>query len=503
MGQSERFCPGCLERIASAEPLCEECDFPRPELGWPVDETIGKVVNRKYRITERLGRGGFGVVMKGRQLHDEHDLGDVVLKFMQSSLTQDLSLRRRFINEAKAARALRSPHVVKVFDFDFDEHGVPFMVMEYLEGQSLSRAIRSSSLTVNRVLRIACQIAGAMDECHAAGIIHRDLKPGNILLRAGREGDFAKIIDFGIARVDNTTVTKTMMGTPRYMAPEQILRQQMDGRTDIFALGVIIHECLCGCPPIEARDDLQYLMLNLERAPTPLRQLAPEAPEELEALLLRMMAKDKEDRPGSMADVQARLRAIETSAPRQLPTSDLEDGDTVPLLGEGRADAETRTADGAGRQRQQRAVSPTRLPQTLASWLLGEELRLPVDQGRRVAVAVAAISALLAVGLVLYFNSGSQVPATTQPASRTGDNAITAAPALPPDAGPGSVSTDRGVTLFVPTKPRRRKPTLIRPIATAPDARIRAAPVKNRRRRAPRKRSISEDSWGKLPDGGI
>ena len=474
--QAEHFCPGCLERTDRLQERCARCDFERPELGWPVDETIGKVVNQKYRITERLGRGGFGVVMRGRHLHDEHDLGDVVLKFMQSSLAQDLSLRKRFINEARAARSLRSPHMVKVFDFDFDEHGVPFMVMEYLEGEALSRIIRRRPLSVKQTLDVAAQLASAMQECHAAGIIHRDLKPSNVVLQDG----FAKIIDFGIARMEGATVTRTLMGTPKYMAPEQIQRGEMDGRTDIFALGVIIHECLCGAPPIAAGDDLQYLMLNLEAEPTPLREVVPDAPVALEGLLLRMMAKDPDDRPVSMADVAARLRAMEAGAGEGLrgPTP-LEDGDTVPLI---KRKQDTRDVSGA-----QEPSEPSR---TLGSWIFDE---LPEHRGRRVAAGVGGVSALALLALLLVDPCGGQ---TERPAA-VAREAVTGT--RPPDAGQPRGRADASA-LFVP---RTRRVAGLVPEGKAdvgpPDAGPRPA-VKKARKDRPQRRKVVYPS---LPDAGM
>ncbi len=473
MSGPEHFCPGCLERTDRDQERCPRCEFERPRLGWPVDETIGKVVNQKYRITERLGRGGFGLVMRGRQLHDEHDLGDVVLKFMQSSLSQDLSLRKRFINEARAARSLRSPHVVKVFDFDFDEHGVPFMVMEYLEGEPLSRVIRRRPLSVKRTLDVAAQLAGAMEECHRAGIIHRDLKPSNVLLQNG----FAKIIDFGIARMADSTLTKTLMGTPKYMAPEQIQRDEMDGRTDIFALGVIIHECLCGEPPIAAGDDLQYLMLNLEAPPTPLREVAPDAPAALEGLLLRMMAKDPDDRPVSMADVVARLRAIEPGAgARREALTPLEDDDTVPL---GRED------EGARRG----ADDATPDSGTLGSWIFDE---LPEHRGRRVAAGVGGLSALALLVLLLADPCGGP------PRGPAAGAREVVSGARPPDIGQaGGRSGD--AALFAP-RTRRVAGLVGTADAGAPDARRPRPSSKRPPRKQPRRKKVVYPS---LPDAGM
>ena len=517
---AEHFCPGCLERTKIAEEVCTACEFVRPDLGWPVDETIGKVVNQKYRITERLGRGGFGVVMRGRHIHDDHDLGDVVLKFMQSSLTQDLSLRRRFINEAKAARSLRSPHVVKVFDFDFDEHGVPFMVMEYLEGLSMSQVIKRSPLSLRQTLRIAIQLAGAMDECHGAGIIHRDLKPSNILLLSRKQGDFAKIIDFGIARVEDSTVTKTMMGTPKYMAPEQIRRDEMDGRTDIFALGIIIHECLCGAPPIKAGDDLQYLVLNLEVQPTPLREVVPDAPVALQGLLLRMMAKDREDRPASMADVEARLRAIssEGGQRRAVALTSLEGGDTIPLRGAAESEETTAAAADPGEaatraDREPPEVTPLPLQearsQTFGSWIFSEDLRLPENRGRRILIGLGAFSALglvIALLVVGYTSSNGEDGGLRPRAGGGQDGGLetTRGVAHSADAGAASPTRDAPPSLFVP-QPSRRVAGLVRPDTPptdlGPAATPRRRPINKRPRKAPRRRAPAP--YPSIPEDGM
>ena len=232
---------------------------------------------------------------------------------MHQNLAQNESIRKRFINEARAARQVRSPHAVKMFDLGFDEDGTPYLVMEYLEGESLEEILRGSGrLSPARTFRIGLQVAGALDECHGKGIIHRDLKPDNLLLLPGRGEDFTKVLDFGIARVPDKdgTVTHTVMGTPRYMPPEQIMMEEMDGGVDIFALGVILYECLAGRPPIVASTPMAYMQLNVSTAPTPLREVRPDLPAELEALLNMMMSKERGARPQSMADVERRLLAM-------------------------------------------------------------------------------------------------------------------------------------------------------------------------------------------------
>jgi serine/threonine-protein kinase len=313
-----RFCPDCLSAVAELDAACASCGLRRPARGWPRDASIGRIVNGKYRLEARLGAGGFGRLFRARQVHGEVDLGDVVLKFLLPEREGDLCARRRLLDEVRAARSVQSPHVVKVFDVDFDEEGQPFLVMESLHGESLHDLLaRERALAPMRALRLAMQVASALEECHQAGVVHRDLKPQNLLVLSSSRGeDFAKVLDFGIARLPSARAGSTarLAGTPPYMAPEQIRGEPVDGGADIFALGVILYECLCGAPPIDAETPSAYYELNVSVTPRPLREREPSLPGALERLIGRMLAKRRVDRPPSMADVEARLRAIAAEA---------------------------------------------------------------------------------------------------------------------------------------------------------------------------------------------
>lgn len=258
-----------------------------------------------------MGEGGCGVVFRARHIHQDYDLGEVVLKFLHPTFNLDRRARDRFMKEARASRYLHSPHVVKVFDYDEDEQGAPFIVMEYLQGQTLAELIYPSKrLDPGRTLRIAIQMAGALNECHNKGIIHRDLKPENIFILKDRQNDFVKIVDFSIAMLVDGTITTSLAGTPQYMPPEQILQQPIDDGVDIFALGVILFECLAGQAPISANTEMEYLHRNLQEQPTPLCSIMPGMPHMLSDLLTSMMAKQRAERPASMADVECRLKSI-------------------------------------------------------------------------------------------------------------------------------------------------------------------------------------------------
>ena len=309
------FCPSCLAERSQAQQSCD-CGQPRPASGWPNDPWLGRLINGKYRITERLAQGGFGTLLLATQHSAGQELGRVVIKFLHGGRAADADVRRRFVNEARAAREVDHPNVVKVFDFDFDEHGEPFIVMEYLSGQPLTERLKSGPLSAQLTRDIGLQIADALAACHEAGVLHRDLKPANVLMQSTAVAETIKLIDFGLAQLPEASLSEQMFGTPRYMAPEQIRGEPLDQRVDVFALGVLLFECLTGEPPILASGPSQYLTENLTTPARRLRAIRTDLPEVLDGLLARMMEKDRELRPRTMREVAARLRSLDLSARR-------------------------------------------------------------------------------------------------------------------------------------------------------------------------------------------
>ena len=264
-----------------------------------------------YEVVEKLGEGGMGVVYKAR---DTRLKRMVALKFLSAG-NSDANGRRRFLREAQAASSLNHPNIVSIFDLGEDANSV-FLVMEYIEGQSLSRLIPKTGLPLDTALVYARQIGDALRVAHQAGIVHRDLKPGNVMQSAdGR----LKILDFGLAKVevahDDEDATATIgmtlkggfLGTVAYTAPEQALGKAVDRRADIFSFGILLHEMLTGSRPFQGLSPFAIMHSITFGEPVSLRSVNPNLPASLESLILRALEKDPSKRFQSMDEVLARL----------------------------------------------------------------------------------------------------------------------------------------------------------------------------------------------------
>lgn len=282
----------------------------------PDDVLVGRAIdNGKYVVEELIGEGGMGKVYRGRNTRTE---SPVAIKTLIPNLVSDDSLVQRFEIEAKAASNLSHPNTISIYDFG-REGDVLFMVMELLTGESLdSLMTREGALPAERVVSIVRQVCKSLDEAHGAGLVHRDIKPDNIFLNrvAGQDEDHVKVLDFGVAKLQdkqfgNATLTQAGMifGTPRYMSPEQARAFPLDGRSDIYALGVVMYEALTGSPPFTADDPVGVLIKHVNEPPTPFATMNPAAPDmpEVEAVVMRCLAKDPDDR---FDDVRTLLNAL-------------------------------------------------------------------------------------------------------------------------------------------------------------------------------------------------
>ncbi len=301
--------------------------------------TDGAVIRGKYRILGKLGQGGMATVYKA--LHVGFD--EVrALKVIHPELASDPAFVKRFGQEAALTRKLHHFNAVRVEDIDQAEDGRPFMVMEYIEGESLQDVIRRQApLPVPRVCRISKQVAAALEAAHQLGMIHRDIKPANILLAHASSGgeEVAKVLDFGIAKIKEAhateagvtltlTRTGTSIGTPAYMSPEQAMGKtgaELDGRSDLYSVGVVMYEMLTGELPIKAESELQMLIGHINTPPQPVRVRRPEVPAGVEAVVMRCLEKDPARRPASGAALIAQIEAAErggalSAAPGEMPT---------------------------------------------------------------------------------------------------------------------------------------------------------------------------------------
>src|SRR5262245_38900807 len=261
----------------------------------------GVVLRRRYRLDGEIGRGGMGVVYRATDLEL---MREVAVKVVSEAASTEA--RQRLIREAPAAAALHQPRITSVHDFG-EEQGIPFFVMELVDGPNLAKA-RPSDLP--RIVEIACQICAALDHAHANGIVHRDLKPDNVLLSAAGQWGSVKLADLGLALPgygERISRAGLMLGTAAYMAPEQALGQPVDGRSDLYALGVLLYELTTGRLPFTGDDPLTIVSQHVHAPIVPPRVLRPNLPRALEAVIVRLLAKDPAQRFATADETRAAL----------------------------------------------------------------------------------------------------------------------------------------------------------------------------------------------------
>lgn len=295
---------------------------------------VGTVLSNAYVISGVLGEGGMGVVYKA---HDKVLGRTVAIKCLHSNLAGDAEIRRRFIREARVLRTFSHPNVVSVFDLIEHDHLLG-IVMEHVDGPSLAHYMMKwrGRVPFEEVRQIFASVLEAMDEAHRQGIIHRDLKPDNVLVARGSSGESSpKIVDFGIARIlegTTYTVSGALLGTCRYMSPEQVKGDKMaDHRSDIYSLGVTLYELATGRPPFADDNHFALMMAHVHTEPMFPSAHRPEVPRPLEILLLQSLAKDPSERPQTCGEFRDRLLAAIEAPPPQATFSP-KSSSTIPPL---------------------------------------------------------------------------------------------------------------------------------------------------------------------------
>ncbi|BAV34796.1 hypothetical protein SCL_2519 [Sulfuricaulis limicola] len=277
-------------------------------------QNIAETLAARYEVMEALGDGGMGMVYRVRDRETNEILA---LKLLRPEIARDPAMMERFKNEIRLAHRITHKNVCRIYDFNRVDD-LAYFTMEHVDGESLRAWLkRAGKLTPERTIDLARQITAGLGEAHARGVVHRDLKPENVML--GRDG-LVKLLDFGIARaLDSDTATaRTIMGTPEYMAPEQSQGKAVDQRVDLYALGLILYECLTGRRAFSGATPVEIALKQLKEKPQPPRKFLPTTPPHLEAVVLRCLEKDPARRFASAAELQRAL--VQPGAPpRQGP----------------------------------------------------------------------------------------------------------------------------------------------------------------------------------------
>jgi serine/threonine-protein kinase len=412
---------------------------------------VGAVLDGSYRVDRLLGEGGMGAVYRATQMRLEKP---VAIKVMSRELSAAAEALARFHREALVTSNLGHPNIVQVFDFSTTATGEPYLVMEFLDGEDLERRLRRQRrLAPATMLHIVKQVGAALMATHAKGIVHRDLKPANIyLLEAAGAGDFVKVLDFGISKVRTATTkltrTASIMGTPGYMSPEQARGriEDIDERTDQWALACIAWECLAGEPPFQGESPLSTLFQVVNEPPPWLLPKVPGLPPKVEEVLLRALAKAKPDRFPGIGDFVTALEAAVTGAAVSLQPSAAR---TVQLP-EAALEAEP-------------AGKPTTFSRTA-----GEIDELAAGRPRTWIWAVAGAAALLLIGAFLLLRPGP-APRPAAVASPPPAPASVPPPAPEPAAlapAPGPAETVRELPSGGEASPRATSPVAPEPMRT-------------------------------------
>ena len=286
------------------------------------DVKTAAVLAGKYRIEAKLGAGAFGVVYRATHVALDHP---VAVKILQHNvlLSDDRSdALARFRREGISTCRVNHPNAVTVIDFGVTDNGVAYLVMELLEGKTLAESLKElGTFSPGRCLEILSPICAVLEEAHASGVVHRDIKPANIFLHLVRGEEIVKVLDFGIAKLvggasdDHATMTMegSLLGTPAYMAPERVANHPYDGRADVYSVGVMLYQMLVGHPPFKAQDPVALAVQQMNATPPPPRDVNPDIPPAVEAVVLEALTKDPTLRPTASLLVQRFAAAVAIS----------------------------------------------------------------------------------------------------------------------------------------------------------------------------------------------
>ncbi len=425
------ICPSCKSFVEDYNRFCTECGAsfntpagsapftgaaasgrtnptpPRP----PSESLIGVTLDGKYRIDGLIGAGGMGSVYRATRLM----IGDqVALKLMRSELLADQHAVERFRREAQAAARLKHPNAVAIYDFGVSAQGFIYIVMELVDGQSLRQVIRQQGvLTAAAAAEILRQSCAALDEAHRQNIVHRDIKPDNMIVHATNTGLTVKVLDFGIAKLrdlsptaTNLTQTGGVVGTPHYMSPEQCVGEEIDHRSDIYSLGVVLYESLTGTLPFNSPNPGAIVVQHVTQPPPPPRAINLSITPSVEAVILHAMQKRREERPqtaGMLA--QEFINAVQGVPLVANPTTGAMPQPQIPT-GAGAAYAPT-----VQMQYPQMSggtpATPFPLAPAIGQWHSGLQAAAPKKSKAIPVLLAVAVVLLIAIGVVVFLTMTS------------------------------------------------------------------------------------------------
>lgn len=322
LGTPEEAAEALAEALAAAEAQRRAMGAPRPKDAQADAERLhgGPLLGGRYRLLRCLGTGGFGAVYEA----EDARVGlRVAIKLLNRAGLTDRRTRERFLQEARMIAALSSPHVVALHDYEVTPAGVPYLVMELLRGRPLCSDMMRGVLSPRRSLHLMAQVCAALGEAHAAGIVHRDIKSDNVLIvPRSADPDFVKVVDFGVARLFGPdTRASDVLGTPAYIAPETLAGEPVDGRCDLYAVGMLLWQMIVGSLPFPGETSAIMMRSHLEALRRWPREVLPRLgralPDELEELMKQLIARQPAERPQSAFAVRAQLLALLDRTPEQ------------------------------------------------------------------------------------------------------------------------------------------------------------------------------------------
>jgi serine/threonine-protein kinase len=417
-----------------------------------VQTLIGSLLDERYRIDDILGAGGMGTVYRATHIHLESEFA---VKVLHPEMVSYDGAIERFRREAKAARRIQHPNAIEVTDFGVTDDNLVYLVMEIVEGRLLREMINDGVFEYRRTVEILCQVCAAIQAAHDNNVIHRDLKPDNIIVQKIGAQEVVKVLDFGIAKMleanqpskEQRALTQQgmLIGTPQYMSPEQCQGRELEPPSDIYSLGIISYEMLCGQTPFLSQTQMGYIAKHLREEPRPLRSLAPDVPTSLERVIMRTLAKEPEDRPRSASAFARELRqavreaderrsatsereTLITPRPGDLSTRAIETPITIPAPTDPAQPRDTSDLDSVKKPGREAASS--------RSTDVIEDRPTIQTRSRMWPAVVAALLLALGVAAYILFSGGSEQPADAPPQQPS--------PAPPPANPSGEMALIRG-----------------------------------------------------------